>query len=143
MKKENTTITIEDAELQELVYQKVLAMRRMLFDLCTEDYPYMPKAISTRKRGRKVVLIPEDEWNRYNEDIAVSMGDLMTAREMIKKMEPVYREFHEEYERKHQIPFDEYVQQIIVDYDTAEFEQVRERFEEEYYKQFEDEETER
>lgn len=140
MKKEDMTITIEDKELQELVYQKVLAMRRMLFDLCTEDYPYMPKVVSKWRRGKKVVLISEDEWNRYNEDIAISMGDLMTAREMIAKMEPVYREFHEEYEKKHQVSFDEYMQQMIADYDTEEFEQVRERFEEEYYKQLEDEE---
>lgn len=140
MKKENTTITIEDKELQELVYQKVLAMRRMLFDLCTEDYPYMPKTISKWRRGKKMVLISENEWNRYNEDIATSMGDLMTAREIIKKMEPVYREFHKQYEQKHQISFDEYMQQMIVDYDADEFEQVRERFEEEYYKQLEDEE---
>lgn len=138
-----TDITIEDKELQELVYQKVLAMRRMLFDLCTEDYPYMPKVISKWRRGKKVVIISENEWNRYNEDIATSMGDLMTAREMIAKMEPVYREFHKEYEQKHQISFDEYMQQMIVDYDADEFEQVRERFEDEYYKQLEDEETER
>lgn len=140
MIKGKTDITIEDKELQELVYQKVLAMRRMLFDLCTEDYPYMPKVISKWRRGKKVVLISENEWNRYNEDIATSMGDLMTAREMIAKMEPIYREFHEEYEQKHQISFDEYMQQMIVDYDADEFEKVRERFEEEYYKQLDDEE---
>lgn len=143
MIKGKTDITIEDTELQELIYQKVLAMRRMLFDLCTEDYPYMPKVISKWRRGKKVVIIPVDEWNRYNEDIAISMGDLMTAREMIKKMEPVYREFHEEYEQKHNLTFDEYMQQVIVDYDANEFEQVRERFEAEYYKQLEEEETER
>lgn len=143
MIKGKTDITIEDTELQEFIYQKVLAMRRMLFDLCTEDYPYMPKVISKWRRGKKVVIIPVDEWNRYNEDIAISMGDLMTAREMIKKMEPVYREFHEEYEQKHNLTFDEYMQQVIVDYDADEFEQVRERFEAEYYKQLEEEETER
>ncbi|MFR1834202.1 MAG: hypothetical protein ACLSX5_13755 [Lachnospiraceae bacterium] len=140
MIKGKTDITIEDRELQELVYQKVLAMRRMLFDLCTEDYPYMPKVISKWRRGKKVVILSENEWNRYNEDIATSMGDLMTAREMIAKMEPVYREFHEEYEQKHKVSFDEYMQQMIVDYDADEFEQVRERFEKEYYKQLEDEE---
>ena len=143
MIKGKTDITIEDTEVQEFIYQKVLAMRRMLFDLCTEDYPYMPKVISKWRRGKKVVIIPVDEWNRYNEDIAISMGDLMTAREMIKKMEPVYREFHEEYEQKHNLTFDEYMQQVIVDYDADEFEQVRERFEAEYYKQLEEEETER
>lgn len=138
-----TEIVIEDQELQELIYQKVSAMRRMFFDLRTEDYPYMPKTISKRRRGKKIVIMLEDEWNLYNEYVAVSMGDLETARELIKKMEPVYREFHEEYERRHNLYFDEYMQQIIVDYNAEEFERVKERFEEEYYNQLKDEDIER
>ena len=138
-----TEIVIEDQELQELIYQKVSAMRRMLFDLRTEDYPYMPKTISKRRRGKKIVIMLEDEWNLYNEYVAVSMGDLETARELIKKMEPVYREFHEEYERRHNLSFDEYMQQIIVDYNAEEFERVKERFEEEYYNQLQGEDIER
>ena len=138
-----TEIVIEDQELQELIYQKVSAMRRMFFDLRTEDYPYMPKTISKRRRGKKIVIMLEDEWNLYNEYVAVSMGDLETARELIKKMEPVYREFHEEYERRHNLSFDEYMQQIIVDYNAEEFERVKERFEEEYYNQLQGEDIER
>ena len=138
-----TEIVIKDQELQELIYQKVSAMRRMLFDLRTEDYPYMPKTISKRRRGKKIVIMLEDEWNLYNEYVAVSMGDLETARELIKKMEPVYREFHEEYERRHNLSFDEYMQQIIVDYNAEEFERVKERFEEEYYNQLQGEDIER
>lgn len=143
MKQENTIIATKDKELQELIYQKVLSMRRMLFDLCTEDYPYMPKISFARKRGKKVVVMSETDWNRYSDEFSVCLGDLLTAREMVKKMEPVYREFHEAYEQKHNITFDEYMKQVIIDYDTEEFEQVRERFEEEYYKQLENEETER
>ena len=138
-----TEIVIKDQELQELIYQKVSAMRRMFFDLRTEDYPYMPKTISKRRRGKKIVIMLEDEWNLYNEYVAVSMGDLETARELIKKMEPVYREFHEEYERRHNLSFDEYMQQIIVDYNAEEFERVKERFEEEYYNQLQGEDIER
>ena len=138
-----TEIVIKDQELQELIYQKVSAMRRMFFDLRTEDYPYMPKTISKRRRGKKVVIMLEDEWNLYNENVAISMGDLETARELIKKMEPVYREFHEEYERRHNLSFDEYMQQIIVDYNAEEFERVKERFEEEYYNQLQGEDIER
>ena len=85
----------------------------------------------------------EDEWNLYNENVSISMGDLETARELIKKMEPVYREFHEEYERRHNLSFDEYMQQIIVDYNAEEFERVKERFEEEYYNQLQGEDIER
>ena len=54
----------------------------------------------------------------------------------------VFDEYREEYEKAHDFTFDDYIKMCEVSYDADEFERVKERFEEEYFKDLsEDDET--
>ena len=67
----------------------------------------------------------------------------MTAREIINLMQPVYDEFYGEYQSKHKINFDDYMTVQLAAYDTDEFERIRDKFEDEYFKDIDgDEEPE-
>lgn len=109
-----------------------------MFDLCTEDYLCMPDAKSALRRGKKVVIIPLEEWERYNNEIGICLGNLMIARENIEKMQPVYDEYHEEFDKKHNISIENYINHVVASYNSDEFEAIRDKFEEHYYRQFED-----
>lgn len=61
----------------------------------------------------------------------------------VEYMEPVYVEFHSEYEKAHNLSFDEYMKMVITSYDADEFERVRERFESDFYKEIDGEDLER
>ena len=83
------------------------------------------------------------QWNQYNDKIAECLGDLYTIRKIVEYMEPIYVEFHAAYEKVHNLPFDEYMKMVITSYDSDEFERVRERFENDFYKDIDGEDLER
>lgn len=119
-------------------------MRHIFLDLCLEDYLLMPKHIKKgTDKGTAIVKIPLEEWNQYNDKIAECLGDLYTIRKILEYMEPVYIEFHAAYEKAHNLSFDEYMKMVITSYDAEEFERVRERFENDFFKDIDGEDIER
>lgn len=131
---------LDREQFETVVFNEVQKMRHILFDLCCDDSIHMPDMRETRRQGKDFIEIPREEWERYENEVSEALGDLITARDLIKAMKPVFREYHEEYEQKHNICFDDYISFIVSEYDTDEFERVRERFEEERYQLFEDSE---
>ena len=138
------TVLIDKDKLESLAYEEVQKMRHIFFDLRFEDYLLMPKHIKKGPdKGTEIVKIPLEEWNQYNDKIAECLGDLYTIRKIVEYMEPVYVEFHSEYEKAHNLSFDEYMKMVITSYDADEFERVRERFESDFYKEIDGEDLER
>ena len=141
--KENTVLIDKD-KLESLAYEEVQKMRHIFLDLCLEDYLLMPKHIKKgTDKGTAIVKIPLEEWNQYNDKIAECLGDLYTIRKILEYMEPVYIEFHAAYEKAHNLSFDEYMKMVITSYDAKEFERVRERFENDFFKDIDGEDIER
>ena len=141
--KENTVLIDKD-KLESLAYEEVQKMRHIILDLCLEDYLLMPKHIKKgTDKGTAIVKIPLEEWNQYNDKIAECLGDLYTIRKILEYMEPVYIEFHAAYEKAHNLSFDEYMKMVITSYDAEEFERVRERFENDFFKDIDGEDIER
>ena len=141
--KENTVLIDKD-KLESLAYEEVQKMRHIFLDLCLEDYLLMPKHIKKgTDKGTAIVKIPLEEWNQYNDKIAECLGDLYTIRKILEYMEPVYIEFHAAYEKAHNLSFDEYMKMVITSYDAEEFERVRERFENDCFKDIDGEDIER
>ncbi|MCD8224464.1 MAG: hypothetical protein LUC99_06410 [Clostridiales bacterium] len=136
-------ITIDREALEKLVYDEVQKERHILFDVRAEDYFLIPCTIEKRYKGKKVIVITKEAWERHMEQLSVTLGDLTTARDLIERMKAVYEEYHEEYESKHGFDFDEYIKMSTASYDAEEFERVRERFEEEYDKHLFDDDWER
>lgn len=138
------TVLIDKDKLESLAYEEVQKMRHIFLDFRFEDYLLMPKHIKKgTDKGTEIVKIPLEEWNQYNDKIAECLGDLYTIRKIVEYMEPVYVEFHSEYEKAHNLSFDEYMKMVITSYDADEFERVRERFESDFYKEIDGEDLER
>lgn len=141
---DNDKMIINKADFEEVVRQEVLRLRRIYFDMECEDYAPRCRVERIRHKGKQAVLIDADEWNRFDEWVGECLGDLMTAREIIGVMKPVFDEYYTEYQNKHKFNFDDYMTVQLASYDTDEFERVRDRFEDEYYKDIDgDEEPER
>ena len=129
---------MDDKEIEFRAYREVQRMRRILFDLCLEDYIREPEIVKTKWKGKEVILMSLDEWKTYQTQVSEALGDLFEAREIIQTMRPVFDEYASEYEAKHNISFDEYMNLAAVSYDADEFERVREQFENEYYKEIDE-----
>lgn len=138
------TVLIDKDKLESLAYEEVQKMRHIFLDLRLEDYLLMPKHIKKgTDKGTKIVKVPLEEWNQYNDKVAECLGDLYTIRKIVEYMEPVYVEFHAAYEKAHNLSFDEYMKTVITSYDADEFERVRERFENDFYEDIDGEDLER
>lgn len=135
---DNNTITIAKDKMEQFLYEKVREERRLFYELCYDDYLYLPDYERTQYKGRKAIIIREKDWADYLEAVSECLGDLLTARELAKSMQSVYDEFHGEYEKRHNFSFDKYMKMQVASYDTEDFEKVRERFENEFYKNKED-----
>lgn len=138
---DNEIITINREDFEQFAFEEVQKMRHILFDLCCEDYILMPSTEALREKGKDYIKMPLNDWKTYTDDVSVALGDLMTARDLIKAMKPVFDEYREEYEKAHDFTFDDYIKMCTASYDADEFERVRERFEEEYFKDISDDEA--
>ena len=138
---EDKFLMIDRDRFEEFTYNEVQKMRHILFDLCCEDYILMPRTERIRQNGKEYIKISKEDWDTYIDDVSIALGDLMTARDLIKTMKPVFDEYREEYEKAHDFTFDDYIKMCEVSYDADEFERVRDRFEEEYFKDISDDET--
>ena len=131
---DDNILIIDKNEFKEFTYNEVQKMRHILFDLCCEDYILMPRTEAFRQNGKDYIKMTLNDWKTYTDNVSVALGDLMTARDIIKVMKPIFDEYREEYEKAHDFTFDDYIKMCTVSYDSDEFERVRERFEEEYFK---------
>lgn len=129
---------IDRDKFETVVFDEVQKMRHMLFNLRCDDYIRMPDRKRVKRQGKDFIEIPREEWERYENEVSEALGDLFTARDLIQAMKPIFREYHEEYEEKHKISLDDYIKFVVSEYDTDEFERVRERFEAERDSLFED-----
>jgi len=136
---EKRTITLTQKEFEQLVYDEVQKERHILFDMCLEDYFLLPLARERKQKGKTYITMSKEAWNKHLEQLGTTIGDLMLARKTIQVMEPVYKEYHSKYEEKHAFDFDDYMKMVNATYNAEEFERVRDMFEEEFYKQFDDE----
>lgn len=138
---EDKFLMIDRDRFEEFTYNEVQKMRHILFDLYCEDYILMPRTERIRQNGKEYIKMSKEDWDTYIDDVSIALGDLMTARDLIKTMKPVFDEYREEYEKAHDFTFDDYIKMCEVSYDADEFERVRDRFEEEYFKDISDDET--
>lgn len=139
---ENEQILIDRSELDNILYQEVLQWRHMFFDLCLEDYAPPLTIERTKRKGKSLVMMDAEEWEKYDNWVGECLGDLMTARAIIEHIKPVFDEYHEAYEEKHSFNFDSYIKSQVASYDAEDFERIRDKFEDEYFKDI-DEEPER
>lgn len=140
-------ITITQSELDAIVQQELQKKRRILFDLCFENYGTNLVFVEKKFLWKRFIIINKKEWDKLWKQFSKVSEDLMDAREILEITEPFYKKYracHEQEQRPEQPfkSFDEYIDMINTEYTSAEFERVREQFEDEYYKQFEDQ-TER
>lgn len=136
-------LIVTKSELESIVYEEVQKERHMLFDLCLEDYALLPLHTYGKRRGKQVVTVPLDGWENLLEQYSQVLGDLMIAREIIKKIKPVYDEYQKTYEKEHGFELYEYIKMVNTLYDSDEFERVRDQFEEEYNRQLDENALER
>ncbi len=137
---DDNKMIIDKAAFEDIVRQEVLRLRRIYFDMECEDYAPRCRVERIRRKGKQVAIIDADEWSRFDEWVSECLGDLMTAREIIDLMQPVYDEFYREYQSNHNISFDDYTMVQLASYDADDFERVRDKFEDEYFKDLEDDE---
>lgn len=141
---DDNKMVIDKAAFDEVVLQEVLRIRRMYFDLENESYPLPLNVKRTKWRWKNVVMIDEEEWDAYEEWVNLCLGDLAQARNAISCLQAVYDEYHDEYEKKHNIKLEELIDMQLVSCEADEFERVRDRFEFGYYRGLiDDEEPER
>ena len=86
---DDNILMIDKNEFKEFTYNEVQKMRHILFDLCCEDYILMPSTEALREKGKDYIKMPLNDWKTYTDDVSVALGDLMTARDLIKAMKPV------------------------------------------------------
>ena len=136
-------ILVDKDKFETLVYDEVQKMRHILYDINMDNYTLLPSHIKKGiSHGKPIVQIPVDEWEKYNEIMFQCIDDGNIAREMLEIMRPVYVEYHEAYEKAHNISFDERMKMFITSYDSDEFERVRDKFEDEFYRDIDDGEFE-
>ena len=128
-----------ETQLRRRVKEAIKKEKRVLFDLHLEKFSLLP----TRKRvhlwRKGYVIIPEAEWDRFEDEDGQLLGDLETARRIIETEEPVFLEYCEEYCKKHAFSLEQYLNAVIAQYTSEEFERVRERYEEEYNRRLDEE----
>lgn len=140
-------ITITQQELDKLVQRELEKRRRILFDICFENYGSNLTFVEKKFLWKHFIIIDKKEWERLWKQFSKVSEDLMDAREILEITEPFYKKYHTLHEpiQKQERPFssfDEYIQMINTEYTSEEFERAREQFEKEYYNQLDDE-TER
>ena len=121
-------ITIDKEAFESLVYSEVIKLQKIQFDLCTEDYAYLSEITKTRYKGKDVVIIPQNSWKLYDDIVNKCFLDLSLARSLIRKMQPVFDEYIDEYTQKHTFDFDDFLRMQQITYTADEFERVRDRF---------------
>ena len=82
-------IMINKDDFEEFTFNEVQKMRHILFNICCEDYILMPRTEALREKGKDYIKMPLNDWKTYIDDVSVALGDLMTARDLIKAMKPV------------------------------------------------------
>lgn len=135
---DDNKMIIDKTAFEDIVRQEVLRLRRMYFDICCEDYAPRCRVERTKRKGKQVAIIDADEWSQFDEWVSECLGDLTAAREIIDLMQPVYDEFYREYQSQHNINFDDYMAVQLASCDADEFERVRAKFEDEYFKDLDD-----
>lgn len=125
---------IDKTAFEDVVRQEVLRMRRMYFDLENENDSLSLDVKRAKWKRKNVVIIDVDDWNAYEEWVSLCLGDLSQARDTISCLQAVYDEYHDEYERKHNIKLDELIGMQLASIEADEFERVRDRFEDEHYR---------
>ncbi len=140
-------ITITQTELDQIVQKEFQKRRRILFDLCFEEYASNLIFKEKKVLWKTFIIIDKRNWDKLWNTLTKISSDLTDAREILEITEPFYKKYHSYHEPEPKneqtfSSFDEYVAMINTEYSSAEFERVREQFEEEYYKRFDDE-TER
>lgn len=138
-------ITITQKELEQIVYEEVQKERKILFDIHMEDYFLLPIYKEKKYRGRSSITMSKMAWETHLEQLAQLFGELELTRHAVEAMEPVYKEYHELYEKEHtyKMTFDDYIKMVNFSYSADELERVRDKVEEMYYKSLDDEELER
>jgi len=136
---EKHTIILTQKEFEQFVYDEIQKQRHILFDIRLEDYFLLPQITERRCKGGVCVSMSKEDWNKHLERLTTTIDDLMVARETIQIMEPVYKAYHKQYESEHAFDLDEHINLVNATYNAEEFERVRDMFEEEFYKQFDDE----
>lgn len=130
-------ITITQTELDELVRKEFEKRRRILFDMGIEGYEPEIAYKERRFLGNRFIVIDGKNWDKLWKHFTKVSEDLMDAREILEITEPFYKKYHVLYEddgkKEYQFgSFDEYIRMINTEYTSAEFERMREQFEEEY-----------
>lgn len=134
-------ITITQKELDEIVFKEIQKKRRILFDLCMEEYSADITYKEKKFLWKKFVVLDKRNWNKLWRQFCRISNDLMDAREILEITEPFYKQYHVYHEQKQEnqfSSFDEYMGLITTEYSSAEFEKVRDKFEE-YCKQLDSE----
>lgn len=134
------SITVTQDELERIVYEEILKERHILYDMHLEDYFLFPEVTEYAKKGKTYISMSKEAWEKHRKDVSHFLDDITLMRELVKMMEPVYREYYADYEAAHDFNFDDYMRMIVTSYDADEFERVRDMFEEDYFKQLDEEE---
>lgn len=126
---DDNKMIIDKTAFEDVVRQEVLRMRRIYFDLENESYPLPLNVKRTKWWLKNVVIIDEEEWDAYEEWVGLCLGDLAQARNTISCLQAVYDEYHDEYEKKHNIKLDDLIDMQLISCNAEEFERVRDKFE--------------
>lgn len=133
-------ITLTQSEFDELIYEAVQKERHILFDMVLEDYALLPVYKERLYKGKKRITMTKNAWEKHLGLLGQTLGDLTLARETIEAMKPVYKEYYNAYKEKHRFDLGGYIQYINFAYDSDEFNRVRDKIEDTYYNQLDDEE---
>lgn len=124
----NEQILIDKKDLDRILREGAYKWRRMFFDLEMENYAPLINVKQTKWKRKNVVIIGITEWEEYERWVYDCLADLSDARDLIKAMQAVYDEFHDEYEKKHNIKLGDLIRMQLVSCDAEEFERIRDKF---------------
>lgn len=125
---ENEQIIIDKKDLDHILREGAYTWRRMLFDLEMENYAPLINVKRTKWKRKNVAIIDITEWDAYEQWVNDCLADLSEARDLIKTMQAVYDEYHDDYEKKHNVQLDDLIRMQLVSCDAEEFERVRDKY---------------
>lgn len=126
----------DDDKLEEVVQQVLMDERERLYEGWLH-YGTVAEPTLTVKRSwrhkKPMVYVAQDSWERYQSDVKELLQAFLYAHVRLEFLERVQSQDYEVKET-----FDEYIKKTVLECEAEDFERIRERFDEEVCKDYDD-----
>lgn len=117
---------INDDDLELIVEQVLDDERKRIYDSWIYDGSVVPPICHIKRpwyRRKSVVLMEQEAWENYQSEVKEILQALCYAHKQLEC-------FKQAQYQETKVPFDDYIKKEVLDYDTENFEKMRDRFEE-------------